>query len=145
MAKFRNLKVRTTQLKSRFPIITLPENQTRSPDSAERSTLYAKPRWKRLRHEQLQGDNAKCFFCGAPSEVLEHIIGHGDDAQQVADVLGLGTINQDWRARFWHGPFCGSCQTCARSRSGAEKSHRLVRWTERWLKKRQADPRYQQR
>lgn len=135
MAKFRVVPDRIAPTRSRIPIIQLPEEERFSPDLVERKRLYTSQRWRELRSRELRR-NPKCFFCGAPSEVLEHIVGHGEDAMEVAQVLRLPGVSPDWRERFWRGPFCGTCKKCAASRSGAERVHRLAVWTRQWMEAR---------
>lgn len=142
MGRLRNLRSRVVQLGPRIPILELPEIETMSPDARERAGYYHSARWRDLRKEMLKTRECRrCMFCGNWANVLEHVVGHGEDAIAVAEVLGLPRVDPDWRARFWVGPFAGSCDLCARSRSGAETSGRLLRWTEKWLAKKrdQAD------
>ena len=65
--------------------------------------------------------NPTCMFCGAPSRVAEHLVGHNDaTAVRVAEMLGLPPIAPTWRERFWSGPFCGACLTARGSGQGFE-------------------------
>lgn len=131
------IKPRVRRMPMRVPVLELGEEHTRSEDAVKRMGFYHSAEWQKLRSKLLKTkDCRKCFFCGAWSTTLEHLIGHGKDAVQVAALLGLGNVEPDWEKRFWVGPFCGTCDFCARSRSGSEKMGRLHAWTERWLSKR---------
>lgn len=139
MTRFRltTSRLSRAQVGSRVPVIQLDEADRLHPDVVERKTLYQSPEWRALRRRMLKTRECrKCLFCGAWAEVLEHVVGHGGDAQAVARVLGFPPVAADWRERFWLGPFCGSCQRCARARSGSETAGRLLIWTERWIERR---------
>lgn len=133
--RFRNLRnpLASSQLGARVPVIRLEDEDRWHPDVVKRKRLYHDPRWKALRRRLMRDELRRCHFCGAWSEVLEHVVGHGADAQAVARILGLPPVPESWEDRFWTGPFVGSCQDCARSRTGAETAGRLLRWTEAWM------------
>jgi len=136
MARFKYHKPKVKQLGPRVPLIELPDEDRFSPDLIERKKLYSTAQWTNLRKELLkQKSMRRCFFCNAWSTTLEHLVGHGADALEVGRLLGVSGLQEDWQDRFWSGPFCGSCNYCARSRSGAETSRRLANWTRNWLSK----------
>lgn len=133
-------RVATAQLGPRVPIITLEEQERFSPGLLWRKRQYRSERWRKLRWKMLATKECKrCFFCGERATVLEHLVGHGDDYADVAQVLGLPPPKADMKERFWDGPLVGSCQDCARSRTGAETAHRLVSWTKDWLASKPVD------
>ena len=135
-AKLGYLKTSRTPLGPRMSTLELSDQEYRSADGQERFENYSSKRWTALRKQMLRTRECrKCFFCGAWSNTLEHLVGHGEDAMAVAAALGYPSIDPDWRARFWEGPFVGSCDWCAKSRSGAEKAGKLLAWTQRWLEK----------
>jgi len=108
-----------------------------NPDRALRQTWYDSPRWKSLRWKLVR-DHPKCLFCGERSRVGEHLLGHGADAANVHALLRPKHLvgpdfEPDWHERFWRGPFTGSCQSCARTRSGWESKGDLTGWTRDWL------------
>ena len=133
-SRFKYVQPRMSRMKMRVPTLDLSDDVRLHPDVVERRKLYNSDRWRRMRIDMLkEQDLRKCFFCHtAWSAVLEHIVGHGEDAVEVGHILGFNNVDPDWRTRFWDGPFVGSCRRCASSRSGAEAAGRLVAWTRKW-------------
>lgn len=136
MPRFRELKGRVTAMPvSRIRPMQIPDEVAISSDRAERNLLYKSERWVRMRKRMLATSCRHCMFCHerTSATVLEHVVGHGVDAQQIAKLLGLPDVHEDWHQRFWAGPYSGSCLFHARQRSGHEAAGTLLNWTKRWL------------
>lgn len=67
----------------------------RQQERKERHRLYTSARWQALRRKVLV-QHPHCARCGAAASVVDHVAGHGDD----------------WRERFFNGPFTALCARC---------------------------------
>lgn len=75
------------------------------------STLYATPRWKRLRAAHL-AQEPRCRTCGAPAKVVDHVEPHRGN-----------------EAAFWGGELQSLCWADSNSKTGREIRQRAAAHT----------------
>jgi hypothetical protein len=126
MAKFKLLKPRMRNIRSRVPLMEIDETAMMSPERAERKTMYTSDRWVKLRRQMLE---KKCWYgCGRYATTLDHLLGH-DDGQAMRCAMALRVpADPDWQRRFWSGPFISLCNECHSAKTRQEAAGRLLDW-----------------
>jgi hypothetical protein len=126
MAKFKILKPRVRNVRSRVPILNVDEELMRDPASLDRKAMYRSDQWQQLRKTMLE---RKCWYgCGRYALVLDHLVGHDDKQAASAALLLRVPILPHWQDRFWKGPFISLCTTCHNRKTWLEQRGRLHEW-----------------
>ncbi len=98
---------------------------------AERAEMYKSKRWDGVRRRHLHHEPF-CAVCRRKGGHVDHLLGHGDGVVEAARMAGLPVVPNDWRARFWSGPFVTLCHACHSTKTTKEKNGRLLDWIADW-------------